>query len=142
MEARGNDASALASMRSIAVAQSQFAMTCGNLKYATNLPALAKPVPATGQGFLSPDLTQDATFEKSGYRFQMTGKPTDGAPPACNGEPVADGYAATADPIRAELRGVHYYGVNADRVLYMDEDQTFTGNLPETGAPPHGGEVK
>ena len=76
MQARGNDASALASMRSIAAAQWQFAMTCGNGKYASTLPALAQPVPSTGQGFLSPDLTSTPEpFEKSGYMFQMAAKP-------------------------------------------------------------------
>ena len=50
MQARGNDASALASMRSIAAAQWQFALTCGNMKYATALPELAKPVPRPGRG--------------------------------------------------------------------------------------------
>src|SRR5204863_7864125 len=56
MQARGNDASAVASMRSIAAAQWQFALVCGNMKYASSLPALGQPVPATGHGFLSPDL--------------------------------------------------------------------------------------
>ena len=75
MQARGNDASALASMRSIAAAQWQFALTCGNMKYASTLPALAQPVPSTGEGFLSPDLTGSAdAFEKSGYMFQMVGQ--------------------------------------------------------------------
>ena len=84
MQAKGNDASALASMRSIAAAQWQFATTCGNMKYASTLPALAQPVPSTGQGFLSPDLTSSADpFEKSGYMFQMAAKPLDsGAPRA------------------------------------------------------------
>jgi prepilin-type N-terminal cleavage/methylation domain-containing protein len=142
MQARGNDASALASLRSIAVAQSQFAMTCGNMKYATTLPALAQPVPSTGQGFLSPDLTEAESFEKSGYVFHMAAKPLDDAPPACNGAATAEGYAATADPARPGITGLHFYGVNRDRVLYLDEEQTFTGNLPESGPPPHGSEVK
>jgi len=143
MQARGNDASALSSMRSIAVAQWQFATTCGNMKYASTLPALAQPVPSTGQGFLSPDLTSSADpFEKSGYTFQMAAKPLDNAAPACNGTAPADGYAATADPIKPGTTGVNFYGVNADRVIYLDERQTFTGNLPESGAPKHGGEVK
>jgi len=80
MQARGNDASALSSLRSIAAAQWQFALTCGNMKYATTLPALAQPVPSTGQGFLSPDLTEAESFEKSGYVFRMAAKPLDGAP--------------------------------------------------------------
>jgi prepilin-type N-terminal cleavage/methylation domain-containing protein len=143
MTARGNDASALASMRSIAAAQWQFALTCGNMKYASTLPALAQPVPSTGHGFLSPDLTGSADpFEKSGYVFQMAAKPLDSGAPACNGTVPADGYAATADPARPGVTGVNFYGVNADRVIYVDEQQTFTGNLAESGAPRHGGEVK
>ena len=142
MKARGNDASALASLRSIAVAQAQFSMTCGNMKYATTLPALAQPIPSTGLAFLSPDLTEADSFEKSGYVFQMASKPLDGVPPGCNGSPLGEGYAATADPARPGTTGHHYYGVNRDRVLYIDDEQTFTGNLPESGPPPHGSEVK
>jgi hypothetical protein len=32
--------------------------------------------------------------------------------------------------------------VNADRILYVDEQETYTGNLPESGAAGHGGEVR
>jgi prepilin-type N-terminal cleavage/methylation domain-containing protein len=143
MQARGNDTSALASMRSIAAAQWQFALTCGNMKYASTLPALAQPVPSTGHGFLSPDLTSSAEpLEKSGYIFQMAAKPLESGAPACNGTVPADGYAATADPVRPGITGLNFYGINADRVLYVDEQQTFTGNLAESGAPKHGGEVK
>jgi Tfp pilus assembly protein PilE len=143
MQAKGNDTSALASMRSIAAAQWQFATTCGNMKYASSLPALAQPVPSTGQGFLSPDLTGSADpFEKSGYLFQMAAKPLESGVPACNGTVPADGYAATADPLRPGATGVNFYGVNADRTIYVDGQQTFTGNLPESGAPKHGGEVR
>lgn len=142
MQARGNDASAVGSLRAIAAAQWQFALTCGNMKYATVLPDLAKPVPATGEGFLSPDLTVADTFEKSGYIFTMTAKPLDGVTPACNGAVVADGYAATADPVRPGVTGGYFYGVNADRILYIDPEETYTGNLPESGAAEHGTEVK
>lgn len=142
MQARGNEGSAIGSLRSIAAAQWQFALTCGNMKYATTLPALAQPVPTTGHGFLSPDLTSAETFEKSGYRFQMAAKPLDGAPPACSGITVAEGYAATADPVKPGVTGTYFYGVNADRVLYVDQEKTFTGNLPEAGPGGHGGEVR
>jgi prepilin-type N-terminal cleavage/methylation domain-containing protein len=142
MQARGNDASAAGSLRAIAAAQWQFALTCGNMKYATVLTDLAKPVPATGQGFLSPDLTAADTFEKSGYTFQMTAKPLDGAPPACNGAAVGEGYAATADPLRPGITGGYFYGVNADRILYADEQETYTGKLPESGPAGHGAEVR
>jgi prepilin-type N-terminal cleavage/methylation domain-containing protein len=142
MEARGNEASTLSAMRTIAVAQWQFALTCGNTKYATTLEALAQPVPQTGHAFLSPDLAMPNGFEKSGFRFQMTAKPIDGAPPACNGAPVANGYAATADPVKPGVSGHNFYGVNADRVIFTDDQKTFKEDMPETGAPPHGAEVK
>jgi prepilin-type N-terminal cleavage/methylation domain-containing protein len=142
MQARGNETSALTSMRAIAVAQWQFSLTCGNLKYATKLTDLAKPVPASGEGFLSPDLSSAESFEKSGYVFQMAAKPLDDVRPACNGAAVAAGYSATADPARPGVSGTAYYGVNADRILYIDEEKTFTGTLPESGAPDHGNEVK
>jgi Tfp pilus assembly protein PilE len=142
MQARANDASAVASLRAIATAQWQFATTCANGKYSTTLPGLGQVVPVTGQGFLSPDLAAAETFEKSGYTFQMAAKAIDQAPPACNGAAVAAGYSATADPTRPGVSGNFFYGVNADRVLYIDEAQTFTGNLEESGAARHGGEVR
>jgi type II secretory pathway pseudopilin PulG len=141
LQARGNDASAIGSLRSIATAQWQFATTCANGKYSATLPGLGQPVPTTGQAFLSPDLTGADTFEKSGYVFQMAAKPID-LPPACNGAAVADGYAATADPVKPGWSGHYFFGVNADRVLYLDEEKTFTGDLGESGAAGHGGEVK
>jgi prepilin-type N-terminal cleavage/methylation domain-containing protein len=142
MQARGNEASALSSMRSIAAAQAQFAMTCGNQKYAVSLPALGQPVPATGEAFLSPDLTSGETIEKSGYMLHMAGKPLWDAPLACNNATVADGYAATADPVRPGVTGTFYYGVNTDRVLYLDDEKSYKDDLQETGAAPHGREVK
>jgi len=142
MQARGNEASALSSMRAIAAAQWQFALTCGHMKYAAALPALGQPIPATGQPFLSPDLTSGETIEKSGYEIRMNGKPLLDAAPACNGAQVADGYAATADPIKPGISGKLYYAVNADRVLYVDEEKSFKEDLPESGAAPHGQEVK
>jgi hypothetical protein len=72
----------------------------------------------------------------------MAAKPIDQASPACNGAAVAEGYAATADPVHPGLSGHYYFGVNADRILYMDEERTFTRDLAESGAAGHGGEVK
>jgi len=142
MQAKGNEASAFSSMRSIAVAEWQFALTCGNTKYAATLESLAQPVPQTGQAFLSPDLAQPNGFEKSGYTFQMAAKPLENAPPACNGGAVSDGYAATADPARPGVTGKHFYAVNSQRVIYADDQKSFKEDMPETGAPPHGVEVK
>ena len=141
MRARANETSAASSLQTIAAAQWTFALTCGHEKYATTLPALAQPIPSTGQGFLSPDLTGAEQVEHSGYLFQMTATPADNALPSCNGVPVAAGYAVTADPVKPGISGNRFLAVNADRVVYVDDKQTFQGNMPETGAPEHGTEL-
>jgi prepilin-type N-terminal cleavage/methylation domain-containing protein len=138
MRARANEASADSALRTIAEAQWTFALTCGHEQYATTLPSLAQPAPATGQAFLSPDLTSAEQVEHSGYVFQMTAKPVEGGPPSCSGVPVAHGYAVTADPVNFGISGTRFLAINADRDVYEDERDTFTGNMPEIGAPPHG----
>ena len=50
-QAAGDDASALASVRTIAAAEWSFAQTCGHQHYAPSLPALGQPAPATGEAF-------------------------------------------------------------------------------------------
>jgi Tfp pilus assembly protein PilE len=143
MHARGNEASAIASIRAIAAAQWAFAQTCGHQKYAPTLAALGQPAPATGEAFLSPDLTSGDVVEKEGYQFRITAQPSEDATTAtaCNGSTLVSSYAATADPTHPGTSGDRYFAVNADRVMYEDT-QTFTGNMPETGAPGHGAEIK
>ena len=68
--------------------------------------------------------------------------PLNDAAPACNGAAVAAGFAATADPVRPGVTGMNYYGINADRVLYLDPEKSFKEDLPESGGAPHGTEVK
>jgi prepilin-type N-terminal cleavage/methylation domain-containing protein len=141
MQSRGNEASAIATMRSIAAAQWSFAQTCGNQKYAPSLLALGQPATATGAPFLSPDLTSSDAVEKSGYQFHIAAKPLEDASVACNGVQVAGGYAATADPLKPGTSGDRFFGINGDRVLYEDA-KTFVDTIPETGPPWHGTEVK
>ena len=141
MQARGNEASAISSLRSIAVAEWSFAQTCGHQKYAPTLPALGQPVPSTGTSFLSPDLTAAEVVEKSGYQIRITAKPLEEEPPACNGAQVSAGYAATADPIKPGASGNRFFAINADRLLHEDK-QTFNENMPESGSPAHGVELK
>lgn len=142
MHARGNEASAISSIRSIAAAEWAFAQTCGRQKYAPTLAALGQPATSTGEAFLSPDLTSGEVVEKEGYQFRIAAQPSeDTTSTACNGSPLVASYAATADPVHPGTTGDRYFAVNADRVLYEDT-QTFTGNMPETGAPGHGAEIK
>jgi prepilin-type N-terminal cleavage/methylation domain-containing protein len=141
MRARANEASANSSLRAIAAAEWTFALTCGQQRYAATLPALGQPMPSSGQAFLSPDLTGAEQVVHSGYQFKMTATPVADVQ-SCNGLPVAAGYAVTADPLKPGVTGFHFLAVNADRRVYADDKQSFDGNMPETGTPEHGVEVK
>jgi prepilin-type N-terminal cleavage/methylation domain-containing protein len=142
MRARANEASANSALHAIAAAQWTFALTCGHQNYATTLPALAQPAPSTGQPFLSPDLTGSEQVVHSGYVFQMAATPVPDAPQSCSGVPVSQAYAVIADPVKPGVSGLRFLAINADRAVYADEKQSFAGNMPQTGPPEHGVEVK
>ena len=48
--------------------------------------------------------------------------------------------SVTADPAQ-EGDGGRYFATNTDRVIYQDST-TFAKDMPETGAPGHGVEIK
>lgn len=97
-------------------------------------------MPTTGRAFISPDMVGDPV-DKSGYRFAMSGTPVADGRQACNGVVPVVSYQVTADPLTPGVSGNLFFGTNTDRVVYSDTS-TFTGNMPETGAPGHGSEVK
>jgi type IV pilus assembly protein PilA len=145
---RGAEASAVTSLEAINQAQFAYMQTCGNQRYAPSLAALGTPTPGTGTPYLSPDLTQatekDSQGEqllKSGYAIRMAGTEVVDATLTCTGVVPVSGYQATADPLRPGVSGIRYFGTNGERVLYEDS-ATFSGNMPETGAPTHGAEIR
>jgi type IV pilus assembly protein PilE len=137
---QGNEASAIATLGAVNQGQFAFSQACGNQHYAATLASLAVPLPATGSGFLSPDLATDPIV-KAGYQFVMTGTPLSLEDKSCTGEPLLEHYSVSADPLRPGLSGVRYFGTNAERVIFADA-ATFAGNMPDTGAPSHGAELK
>lgn len=138
---RGHETSAVASLTAINQAQASFAQVCGNGHFAPALTALGKPVPATGEAFLSPDLTLSDSVSKSGYLIVMGGTASLDAVPSCIGVMPVPGYHVTADPLVPGATGRRFFGSNAERILYEDK-VTFVGSMPETGAPTHGTEIK
>lgn len=138
---RAAEAAAISALTAINQAQFAFAQTCGNQKYSPTLAGLGVPAPTTGKAFLSPDLTVDPV-SKSGYQIMMTGTslPADAAK-TCNDLTPASSYAVTADPVTPGVTGLRFFGTNTDRVIYSDT-ATFAGEMPETGAPGHGAELK
>jgi len=141
VKVRAAESAAIAGVTAINQAQFAFSQTCGHQKFSPTLAGLGVPAPTTGKAFLSPDLTADPTI-KSGYQFVLTGTsaPLDG-PRTCNDLTPVISYALTADPTSPGITGLRFFGTNTDRVIYSDA-ATFAGEMPETGAPGHGSEIK
>lgn len=137
---QGNEASAIAALGAINQGQFAFAQACGGQHYAATLAALAVPMPQTGAAFLSPDMGKDP-LEKSGYQFVLAGTPLSLDDKSCTGEPLLASYQLTADPMRPGISGRRFFATNTERVIFADET-SFAGQMPETGPPPHGGELK
>jgi len=131
---------AVAAMLTINQAQFSFAQVCGDQRFSPTLAGLAAPVPATGQGFISPDLAGDPIV-KSGYQFMMTGTPATDGRQSCNGLAPVTTYQVTADPTAEGVTGGLFFGTNTSRIVFADS-ATFAGNMPEAGSPGHGSEVK
>jgi type IV pilus assembly protein PilA len=140
---RGAESSAVSSLDSINKAQFAYAQTCGNQRYAPTLVILGTPVPGSGAPFLSPDLGQAVPLMKSGYVIQMGGTESEEEQPrrGCADEYPVPAYQVTADPINPGISGVRFFGTNRERLIFEDQ-ATFVGNMPETGAPAHGKEIK
>lgn len=138
--ANGGEAVASAALRTINQAQFAFAQTCGDQRYSPTLTGLGVPAPTTGQAFISPDLVGDPIV-KSGYQFAMAGTTATDGRQTCNGLVPVSTYQVTADPTAPGVSGNLFFGTNTDRVVYSDTS-TFAGNMPETGPPGHGSEVK
>lgn len=136
----GAEAAAVAALQAINNAQVVFAQTCGHQRFSPTLAGLGVPAPATGQAFLSPDLTVDPAV-KSGYQFTLASTPAADAMPTCNGLAPAASYKVVADPTHAGFSGIRFFGTNGDRVIYADT-VSFAEDMPEAGAPGHGTEIK
>jgi prepilin-type N-terminal cleavage/methylation domain-containing protein len=112
-----NEASAIASMRSISSAQSAYAASCGWGYYARTLEDLSLAPPG-GTPFVASDLAT-TNGVKSGYRVAMASdaQAPGGLPPACNLGTLGTGFHATAIPIPG--LGGRQFGTNTDGSIYF-----------------------
>ena len=131
-----DEASAIASMRSISSAQSAFAASCGWGFYAMTLEDLSL-APSGGSPFVGPDLAT-TNVVKSAYTIRMGSSRAapGGVPAACNGGALGTGYYAIAIPLIG--RGSREFGTNTTGVIYYTElptpiaisDQTVGTGMP------------
>lgn len=134
-----NAASALGTIRIVSGAQMTYALTCGLGFFAPDLPTLGVPPAGYTDTFLPPELTTGAAVLHGGYNFSLYATPLPGTPPTCNGlaaGATAPTYVLVADPIDPESNP-RFFGLNSDGVIY-EHNATFSGTMPEAGAPPSG----
>ena len=130
----GNEAWAIASLRAIGSAQGTFAASCANGHYAQALDTLGIG-PSGGSEFLSPDLAQAPSVNKSGYTVSMTGTAASG-PVACNGATnLASGFHAWADPL-AVGTGTRHFMINTTGSVWQ---ATSSMSAASDTAAPSGG---
>jgi type IV pilus assembly protein PilA len=113
----GNEASAIASLRSIGSAQATFSRSCANGLYAATLDILGTG-PSGDAPFISVDLGGAPTTAKSGYVISLAGTAaTSGT--ACNGtSSLATGFHSWADPISSNS-GIRYFGSNTTSTIWQ-----------------------
>jgi prepilin-type N-terminal cleavage/methylation domain-containing protein len=138
---RASEAAAVTALEAINQAQFSFMQTCGKQRYAPTLVALGTPVPGDDHGFISGDLAVSDPLQKSEYIFALSGTPASDGELTCNGLTPLESYRLTADPVAPGMTGTTFFGTNSDRVIYADT-ASFAADMPETGAPGHGAEIR
>jgi type IV pilus assembly protein PilA len=116
----GNEASAIASMRSVNSAQSAYASTAARGGFAVLLATLGTACGGSSEAFLSADLTADPVV-KSGYRFvlQAAAAATPG-PADCNGTATRSDFYLTATPLSVGVTGHRALAATAAGSIYYD----------------------
>ncbi len=125
----GNEASAIASMRSVNSAQTSYASTAARGGFAVLLATLGTSCSGSSEAFLSADLTADPVV-KSGYRFELqsSAAATPG-PVDCNGTATRSDFYMTATPLSVGVTGHRALAATARGSIYYD-----VGGVPPTEA--------
>jgi prepilin-type N-terminal cleavage/methylation domain-containing protein len=127
----GNEASAIASLRTTTSSQVSFSSSWGNGGYAPDYETLGTVPSGSGAGgFISSDLGHAGDVVKSGYLFVLQGTgtgPDDGA-----GNPTSTAWTATADPVAFAKTGTRHFITGADNTIWQNtQDTPFTlGTIP------------
>ncbi|HWB29036.1 MAG TPA: prepilin-type N-terminal cleavage/methylation domain-containing protein [Vicinamibacterales bacterium] len=127
----GNEASAIASLRTTTSSQVSFSASWGNGGYAPDYETLGTvPAGSDASGFISSDLGHAGDVVKSGYLFVLQGTgtgPEDGA-----GNPTSTAWTATADPVAFAKTGTRHFITGADNTIWQNTDDTpfALGTIP------------
>jgi prepilin-type N-terminal cleavage/methylation domain-containing protein len=116
----GNEASAIASLKLTSVSQVTYAASCGGGGFAPSYLVLGTPPSSGTEEFISRDLGQSATPQKSGYDFALT--PRTGAragPSDCNGTVTTTTWYATGVPT-SYATGNRGFAVDTNNSIWQD----------------------
>jgi prepilin-type N-terminal cleavage/methylation domain-containing protein len=134
-----NEAGGIAALRAISSSEANYAMTCGFGGYATDLADLVKPAPASGHGFLSPDLAANGV-RKSGF-ILAAAKNADPATadvllPTCNAAaaPRATSFYANAIPLSPGVTGTRYFATDTPGTIYVSVGVAVPNPIPAGAA--------
>ena len=140
----GNEASAIGSLRAINSGQASYSSSCAGGGYAIDLADLVKPpvgLPSATQGFISPDLKQNAVV-KSGYIVSLAKDGASGttdigtAAGTCNasaGTP-ASSYWGGADPVTPGGTGTRYFATDTRGTLFFSTAAAVANPIPAATA--------
>jgi type IV pilus assembly protein PilA len=130
-----NESSGIAALRAISSSQANYATTCGYGGYATDLADLVKPAPASGHGFLSPDLSVNGV-RKSGYILAVA-KNADPATadvvlPTCNAaaSPRATSFYSNAIPVSPGATGNRHFATDTPGTIYVSVGAAIPNPIP------------
>jgi prepilin-type N-terminal cleavage/methylation domain-containing protein len=127
MRRKGNETSAIVSLKTLNTAQVAYSASCGNNGFATSFVVLGTPAPGTTDGFISADLGGSAAPQKDGYNFTIgPGAGSAAGPNDCNGTATQTTYYATAVPQAFGTSGARSFATNASSTIW----QTMTNTPP------------
>jgi hypothetical protein len=124
--ARGNETSAVASLRVIASGEIAYSVSCGLGGFAPNLTVLARPAPGSEVSFIPPEFTTGSVVQKSGYSFTVT--PAQQSVPYkidCHGTRNTTAFYASARPVSYRSGCYLSYAVTSSAIVWE-----FEGPLP------------
>lgn len=115
----GNEAAAIGALRAVTAAETAYAASCGQHRYATSLSTLGAPAPGGSQPLLSPELA-GAAPDVRGYRLALRAEQGAAAGANdCQGRPTATGYYASAEPFAFGSTGMRAFAVNTIGMIWQ-----------------------
>jgi prepilin-type N-terminal cleavage/methylation domain-containing protein len=132
--ARGNETSAVASLRMIVAGEIAYSVSCGQGGFAPNLIVLARPAPGSQVSFVPPEFTTGSVVQKSGYSFTVS--PAQQSVPYkidCNGTRNTSAFYASARPVSYGSGGFLSFAVISSGTIWSVEAATPP---PEPFGPP------